>query len=174
MVAASAPVTDRRAGPAGTGRGPQQDAGCPERLSPVPPTQAPTHACSGPTRLSTSRYGTAELRGNSFRVFGPVLVLARAPPNRRRNGTPPGAPARSKDPPLCTLGNVVFSRPEGGSWGGRLGARGLVSYGSLSYSRFTAEDHLAQSHCLGEQLLRRLDSWGLWMELEAKNEGERV
>ncbi|MEJ1282536.1 hypothetical protein NN561_013495 [Cricetulus griseus] len=115
MVAASAPVTDRRAGPAGTGRRPQQDVGCPERLTPVPPTQAPTHACPDPARPSTSRHGPAELRGNSFRVFGPVLVPARAPPNRRRNGAPAGDPARSKDPPLCTLGNVVFVGPESGA-----------------------------------------------------------
>lgn len=113
MVAASAPVTDRRAGPVGTGRGPQQDAGCPKRLSPAPLTQAPTHACPDPARPSTFRHRTTELRENSFRVFGPVLVPAHAPPNRRRNGVPLGAPARSKDPPLCTLGNVVFR------WAGR-------------------------------------------------------
>jgi hypothetical protein len=51
---------------------------------------------------------------------------------------------------------------------------GWGSYGTLSYSRLRAEDHLAQSHCLGVQLLRRRDSWGLWVELEAKNGGERV
>lgn len=59
-------------------------------------------------------------------------------------------------------------------WAGRrrlmreLGARGLGFYGALTYSRLTTEDRRAQSHCPGMQLLRRRDSWGLWMELEAR------
>lgn len=91
--AASAPVTDKLAGPAGTGRGPQRGAGCPERLSSAPPTQAPYPpcACSGPARPGTARPGTAELRGNSFRV------LSLRQPARPRAGD--GAARRSRPPP---------------------------------------------------------------------------
>lgn len=113
-AAASAPVTDRQAGRAGTGRGPQRGAGCPERLFPAPPTQAPTppRACPDPARPGTARHGTAELRGNSFRVFGPVLAPARAPPIRRRNGAPLEAPAE-QGPAAAHPGKCSRSAPSG-------------------------------------------------------------
>lgn len=119
-AAASAPVTDRRAGPAGTGRGPQQGTGCPERLSAAPPTQKPSLSdprLPWPHPAGTARRGTAELRGNSFRVPSRILAPARAPLSRPRNGAPleeaPLPTTRAKAPPLRTLGNVVRMAPSG-------------------------------------------------------------
>lgn len=120
-AAASAPVTDRRAGPAGTGRGPQRGTGCPERLSAALPTQKPSHPdplLPWPDPAGTARHGPAELRGNSFRVPSRILAPARAPLSRPRNGAPLEAPpllptTRAKAPPLRTLGNVVRMAPSG-------------------------------------------------------------
>lgn len=133
-AAASAPVTDRRAGPAGTGRGPQRGTGCPERLSAAPPTQKPSHPdprLPWPDPAGTARHGPAELRGNSFRVPSRILAPARAPLSRPRNGAPlePPRPPHhpSQGPAAAHPGKCSphGAQQEGGALRRRPGARGL-------------------------------------------------
>lgn len=68
-AAASAPVTDRQARPAGTGQGPRQGAGCPERLSPAPqlrPPLSPVLARHGPAPPGTAQRNCAETHSGSL------------------------------------------------------------------------------------------------------------
>lgn len=122
-AAASAPVTDRRAGPAGTGRGPSVRRGLPR----APVTDS---ANSGPhPRLSwpgTARHSPARPSGTTRKLIpGPrpfPRASSRAPEQAMERCATRG-PRRTKAPPLRTLGSVVrpaLSRKEasGGVAGG--------------------------------------------------------
>lgn len=126
-------MTDRRAGPAGMGRGPQQGTGCPERLSPAKPTQAPSLSYAYPV---PARHSPALPSGTARKLIPGLRSCPRASrrdPEQAMELRAARGLCRAKVPPLRTLGNVVRIAP---SWGGgrrpatETRARGLVTRGA--------------------------------------------
>lgn len=159
-AAAAAPVTDRRAGPAGTGRGPQRGAGCPRRLSPAPPPQAPPspRACPGPARPGTAQPGPAQR--NCAETHSGSLVPSPRQPARPRAG---GGPARRSRPPLgqgpaaeCSgKCSPRCAQREGGALRQRSGARGLGTRGEPRLRGPAAGRGVGPAGGAAEQLPRR-------------------
>ena len=129
-AAASAPLTDKRAGPAGTGRGPQRGAGCPERLSPAPPTQRPFPPIPRLPWHDPARHRRARPSVKARKLFpGPRSCPRSSPraPEQAAERSAARGPRRAKAPAAAHPGKCSpdCAQQEGGALRRGRGARGL-------------------------------------------------